>query len=315
MQITFLGTSAGVPTRQRNVSSVALRLAQRAEWWMFDCGEATQHQILRSDLKISQLRRIFITHLHGDHIFGLMGLLASYGMAGNSHSIDVYGPPGIEEYIGACTRYSETRFGYPIKVHTVGPGEVYKDEEFTVSCNLLRHRITAFGYRVSEQDRPGRFDVEKATALGIHPGPLYGRLKRGEEITLADGRRVNGAELCGPPVIGRKIVYCTDTTYCKTAVELARDADVLIHEATFSSQDTENARRSMHSTSVMAARVAHEACVKQLILTHLSPRYVPGNAIEPDDLLREARVIFPDTELAYDFMSFEIPRHQTALHT
>ena len=304
-----------MPTRQRNVSSVALRFSQRAEWWLFDCGEATQHQILRSDLKISQLRRIFITHLHGDHIFGLMGLLASCGLAGNSHWIDVYGPPGIEEYIEASTRYSETRFAYPVEIHTVKPGEIYEDEEFTVSCDSLKHRITAFGYRVSEHDKPGRFDVEKAAALGIPPGPLYGRLKRGEQLTLADGRQVNGAELCGPPVLGRKIVYCADTTYCETAVELARDADVLIHEATFSSRDTENAYRSMHSTTEMAARVAQEAEVKQLILTHISPRYVPGSEIEPDDLLREARAIFPNTELAYDFMRFEILQQQMALHT
>lgn len=304
-----------MPTRLRNVSSVALRFSQRGEWWMFDCGEATQHQLLRSDLKVSQLRRIFITHLHGDHVFGLMGLLASYGLAGNSHPIDVYGPPGIEEYMQAATRHSATRFAYPVEVHTVEPGEVYKDEEFTVSCDRLKHRITTFGYRVSEHDKPGHFDVEKATALGIPPGPLYGRLKRGEQITLPDSRRVDGVDLCGPPVKGRKVVYCTDTTYCETAVELARGADVLIHEATFSSRDTENAHRSMHSTTAMAAQVAREAGVRQLLLTHFSPRYVPGNEEEPDDLLREAQAIFPDTELAYDFMEFEVPRHQAALHS
>lgn len=282
---------------------------------MFDCGEATQHQILRSELKISQLTRIFITHLHGDHVYGLMGLLASCGLAGNSRGIDVYGPPGIDEYINASLRLSETRFAYPVKVHTISPGEIFRDEEFTVSCNPLKHRITAFGFRVSEQDKPGHFNVEKAAGLGIPSGPLYGKLKRGEQITLHDGRRVDGAELCGPPVPGRQVVYCTDTTYCETAVELARDADVLIHEATFSQADVKNAYRSMHSTATMAAQVARTAGVAQLILTHLSPRYVPGNEVEPDDLLREARQVFPNTELAYDFMTFDVPRREAALHT
>ncbi|HAX76435.1 MAG TPA: ribonuclease Z, partial [Cyanobacteria bacterium UBA11372] len=184
MQITFLGTSSGVPTRSRNVSAVGLRLPQRAEFWLFDCGEGTQHQILRSDLKISQLRRIFITHLHGDHIFGLMGLLASYGLAGNPNRIDIYGPPGLNEYLQACQRYSYTHLSYPLKVYTVKPGVVYEDEEYTVICGNLKHRVTSFGYRIVEKDRPGRFNVEKAAGMGIPPGPIYGQLKRGEKVTL-----------------------------------------------------------------------------------------------------------------------------------
>lgn len=164
MQITFLGTSSGVPTRSRNVSSIALRLPQRAEIWLFDCGEGTQHQFLRSDLRMSQINRIFITHMHGDHIFGLMGLLASCGLAGHTTRMDIYGPPGLESYLQACRRYSQTHFSYPIQVHTVEPGQIYQDEEFTVSCGLLEHRVPAFGYRIEEKDRPGRFDVEKAQA-------------------------------------------------------------------------------------------------------------------------------------------------------
>ncbi|MBW4576951.1 MAG: ribonuclease Z [Aphanothece sp. CMT-3BRIN-NPC111] len=308
MQITFLGTSSGVPTRSRNVSSVALRLPQRAEVWLFDCGEGTQHQLLRSDVKISQIRRIFITHLHGDHIFGLMGLLASYGLAGNPTRIDIYGPPGLNEYLQACQRYSYTHLSYPLKVHTVRTGAVYEDEEFIVSCGPLKHRITAFGYRVTEKDRPGRFNVEKAAALGIPFGPLYGQLKRGEQISLPDGRQIHGADLCGEPEVGRKFVYCTDTVYCEDAVKLAQGADVLIHEATFAHQDAQLAFDRLHSTSTMAAQVALGAGVKQLIITHFSPRYAPGNALVLDDLLQEARAIFPNTELAYDFLTYEVPR-------
>lgn len=308
MQVTFLGTSSGVPTRSRNVSSIALRLPQRAEVWLFDCGEGTQHQILRSDIRISQISRIFITHMHGDHIFGLMGLLASAGLAGNVQSIDIYGPPELENYLRACRRYSQTHFSYPVKVQPVHPGILYEDDEYIVHCGLLKHRIPAFGYRVTEKDRPGHFKVEQAQALGIPFGPLYGKLKRGETITLPDGTVVNGADLCGPPQIGRKLVYCTDTIFCDGAVALAQSADVLIHEATFAHQDADLAFQSLHSTSTMAAQVALAAQVRQLVLTHFSPRYTPGNDIELKDLLAEARAIFPTTDMASDLWTLEIPR-------
>ncbi len=310
MQITFLGTSSGVPTRSRNVSSVALRLPQRAELWLFDCGEGTQHQILRSELKISQLSRIFITHMHGDHIFGLMGLLATCGLAGNVKRIDIYGPSGLNEYIQAASRYSHTHFSYPIKVHAIRPGVIYEDEEFTISCGLLNHRITAFGYRVAEKDRSGRFDVEKAKALQIPPGRIYGQLKRGETVTLNDGRVIDGTQLCGPTEIGRKIAYCTDTVYCEGAVELAHDADVLIHEATFAHQDADMAFQRLHSTTTMAAQTALVAGARRLIMSHFSPRYAPGNTLELKDLLQEARAIFPHTDMAYDFMVHEVPRRR-----
>lgn len=310
MQITFLGTSSGVPTRSRNVSSVALRLPQRAELWLFDCGEGTQHQLLRSDLKSSQLSRIFITHMHGDHIFGLMGLLASCGLAGNVEHIDIYGPPGLNEYLQAALRYSHTHFSYPVKVNAIRPGVIYEDDEFIVTCAPLHHRITTFGYRVAEKDRPGRFDIEKAKQMQIPPGRVYGQLKRGETVKLPDGRVFHGAEFCGPTEIGRKIAYCTDTIYCENAVELARDADVLIHEATFSHQDAELAFQRLHSTSTMAAQTALAAGAHHLLMTHFSPRYAPGNPIELKNLLQEARAIFPNTSMAYDFMSYEIPRRR-----
>ena len=313
LQVTFLGTSSGVPTRGRNVSSVALRLPQRAEIWLFDCGEGTQHQFLRSELRISQIRRIFVTHMHGDHTFGLMGLLASCGLAGNPERIDIYGPPDLQDYLKACQRYSQTRFAYPVKVHTVTPGLVFEDKEFAVHCELLKHRVPAFGYRITEKDRPGQFNVEKAAALGIPPGPIYGQLKRGDRVTLADGRVVDGAELCGPEQPGRKLVYCTDTIYCEAAVNLAQEADVLIHEATFAHQDAEMAYQRLHSTSTMAAQVALGANVKQLVMTHFSPRYALGNAVELKDLLAEAQAIFPNTMVASDFWSFEIQRDGAGL--
>ncbi len=312
MEITFLGTSSGVPTRSRNVSSVALRLPQRAEIWLFDCGEGTQHQFLRSDLKVSQLTRIFITHTHGDHIFGLMGLLASCGLAGSGQPIDIYGPVGLDDYINACAKYSHLHLSHRVRVHTVQPGLLYEDDEFQVTCGLLKHRVTAFGYRISEKDRPGRFNVEKAKALGIPPGPIYGQLKQGKSVQLEDGRRINGKNLCSEPETGRKVVYCTDTVFCEGAIELATGADVLIHEATFAHQDAQMAFERLHSTSTMAAQVALAAQVKQLIMTHFSPRYAPGNPIQLHQLLEEAKAIFPSTIMAKDFLTYKVPRHRTS---
>lgn len=310
MEITFLGTSSGVPTRSRNVSSVALRLPQRAEVWLFDCGEGTQHQLQRSDIKSSQIRRIFITHMHGDHTFGLMGLIASCGLAGTGQPIDIYGPEGLKEYLQAAAKYSYMNFGSRLNIHTVKPGLIYEDNEFSVSCQLLKHRVPAHGYRIMEKDRPGMFNLDKAKSLGIPPGPVYGKLKQGQVVTLEDGRKINGTDLCGQPEVGRKVVYCTDTVFCDAAVELAQDADVLIHEATFAHQDAQMAFEKMHSTTTMAAQVALLAGVKQLIMTHFSPRYAPGNPIQLDDLKQEARAIFPNTKLAYDFYSYEVPRRR-----
>lgn len=308
MRLTFLGTSSGVPTRARNVSSVALTLPQRAEVWLFDCGEATQHQLQRTPLRISQISRIFITHLHGDHLFGLMGLLATCGLAGQGQEIHLYGPDGLEDYVRMSAELSRTTLSDTLKIHTVETGLVHRDEEFSVSCLPLKHRITSYGYRVTEQDKPGRFDVERAQSLGVPYGPLFGRLKQGESIELADGRVVHGRELSGATIEGRSVVYCTDTTYCQNSVVLSEHADALIHEATFAAEDEPLAVQSMHSTATMAARVASEAQVRQLLLTHFSPRYTKESPVTPEDLLAEARAIFPRTEMARDFMTYEVPR-------
>jgi ribonuclease Z len=313
MLLTFLGTSAAAPTRTRNMSALALRLPERAEVWLFDCGEATQHQIMRSELKASQIRRIFITHLHGDHLFGLPGLLATRGQGGEVDRIDLYGPAGLDDYLQAVLRYSHTRLPYEVGVHTVCDGQVHDDGRFAVRCAPLEHRVPAFGYRVSEHDRAGAFDAAQAAALGIPAGPLYGRLKHGERITLPDGRQLEGRALVGPPERGRSLAYCSDTTYSRRSVELASAVDLLVHEATFAERDAELAQLSGHSTASGAARVAREAGVGRLVLTHFSARYATDDQIGFDALLAEARAIFPATELAADFLTVEIPRHQPTL--
>ncbi len=311
MQVTFLGTSSGVPTRARNVSAVALRLPQRSELWLFDCGEGTQHQFLRSDLRVSQLSRVFVTHMHGDHIFGLPGLLASLGLAGSCDGIDLYGPDPLRDYLEGVMRTSSMRISYPLRTHRVKEAArsgavLLDDDDISVRCTLLTHRVPAYAYRVEQKPRAGRFDVAQAQALGIPPGPIYADLKAGREVVLDDGRIINGASLCGPERPGCSLVYCTDTVFCEAAVELAAGADLLIHESTFAHAEAEMAFARQHSTSTMAAQTALAAGVKQLALTHLSPRYVPGNPVTADDLLAEARAIFPNTELAKDFLTLEV---------
>ncbi len=320
LQITFLGTSSGVPTRSRNVSALALRLPQRSELWLFDCGEGTQHQFLRSDLKTSQLKKIFITHMHGDHVYGLPGLLASLGLAGNTLGIELFGPSPLKNFIDGILKSSSTRISYPIQIKPVEKNAhegtiLFEDNDFLVRCTPIIHRIPAFAYRVDQKPRPGRFDIDKARSLKIPPGPIYSKLQKGEIVTLEDGRIFNGKNFCGSERKGASFVYCTDTIFSETAIKLAKEADLLIHEATFAHEDSELAYQRQHSTSTMAAQIAFEANVGQLVLTHLSPRYAPGNTISPNDLLNEAKAIFPNTLLAKDFLQIEIQKHATVRDT
>ncbi len=283
--------------------------------WLFDCGEGTQHQFLRSDLRLSQLRRVFITHMHGDHVFGLPGLLASLGLAGNSNEgIDLYGPDPLESFLKGALANSSTRIGYPLQVHRVRPAAeqgsvVFEDADLIVRCTPLTHRVPAYAYRVEQKPLAGRFDIDQARALEIPPGPVYAQLKRGETVTLSDGRTIDGTTLCGPERPGVSVVYCTDTVFSEAAVKLARGADLLIHESTFAHAESKMAFQKQHSTSTMAAQTAAEAGVGQLVLTHLSPRYVPGNSVTPNDLLQEAQAIFPNTVLAKDFLTLDVKPH------
>jgi ribonuclease Z len=249
--------------------------------------------------------------MHGDHVFGLPGLLASLGLAGTCPGIDLYGPDPLRDYLEGVLRTSSTRIGYPLRTHKVRQAAeagtvVFDDDELQVRCTPLNHRVPAYAYRVDQKPRAGRFDIEQARNLGIPPGPVYAELKAGRTVTLDDGRIINGASLTGPERPGASVVYCTDTVFCEAAVELARGADLLIHESTFSHGEAELAIARQHSTSTMAAQTALEAGVRQLVLTHLSPRYMPGNPQGPDDLLAEARAIFAETIVAKDFLSLEV---------
>lgn len=292
------------------MSCIALQWIQQGALWLFDCGEGAQHQILRAPgVRLSQLEHVWVTHLHGDHVFGLPGLLASRSLAASAEApVAVHGPQGIAELLAANLNVTHTNLRYPCTAEAVQEGIVLADSKCRVICRLLSHGVPSFGYAIQEADSPGEFDAAQAAALGIPAGPLYGRLKNGEAITLADGRVIDGRDLVGPTQPGRKVVICGDTGPTSAVAELARGADVLVHEATFLREDLERARLAGHSTSEDAAKAARDAGAAMLILTHFSPRYESDKESRLPALLAEAQAIFPNTHLAADYWCYEVPR-------
>ncbi|MEH7383075.1 ribonuclease Z [Bacillus sp. JJ1533] len=304
MEVLFLGTGAGVPAKERNVTSIALQLLdERRASWLFDCGEATQHQILYTSIKPGKIEKIFITHLHGDHIFGLPGLLGSRSFQGGESLLTVYGPKGIKAFIETSLKVSTTHIRYPLEVIEIEEGVVFEDHQFSVIAKELDHGIQSYGYRIVEKDLPGTLLVDKLTKEGISPGPIYQKIKDGQTVVLEDGRRINGGEYIGPPKKGRIVTILGDTRYMKESIELAMDADLLIHEATFSANEADLAHDYFHSTTTQAADVARQARVKCLILTHISSRY---QGEDSQKLLDEAQQVFLHTYVAKDFFKFDI---------
>ncbi|AYW48527.1 ribonuclease Z [Tetragenococcus osmophilus] len=307
MELEFLGTGAGLPAKHRNVTSIALRLlAERNAVWLFDCGEGTQMQILHTTIKPRKIEKIFISHLHGDHIFGLPGLITSRSNQAGDKPLEIYGPRGLEDFIRTSLKISKTHLNYPLKFIEISSDEqtLFEDEQFIVSCKKLDHGIASYGFRVTEKDHKGELQVEKLKALGIQPGPVYGKLKQGESITLADGRIVEGKDFVGEDKKGRIVTILGDTRYTTNAIALAEDADVLVHESTFNKHEEKLAKSYYHSTTQQAAKVAKKAGVNQLILTHISARYLNKDAIE---LEKEAQEVFSQTTIAKDFYWLEIP--------
>lgn len=305
MEILFLGTGAGIPAKLRNVTSIALKLLEeRGAIWLFDAGEATQHQILHTNIKPRRIEKIFITHLHGDHIYGLPGLLSSRSFQGGDSQVTVYGPKGIREFIKVSLSVSQTFLKYPLNIVEVEEGSIFEDSEWVVEARLLEHGIPSYGYRIIEKDKPGMLLADKLIEAGIKPGPIYKRIKNGETIQLEDGRKLDSNEFLGRSKKGRIIAILGDTRYCENAVNLAENADLLIHEATFSKGEEQLAFEYFHSTTQQAAEIARKAKVKQLYMTHISARY---DRVAWGDLVNEAREIFPNTEISEDFKAIPIP--------
>ena len=305
MLLYFLGTGAGKPSLERNVTSLALRMpAPPGDVWLFDCGEGTQHQILASPWSLRKVTRIFVTHLHGDHIFGLPGLLASRSFSSKDVPLNLYGPMGLRRFVETALDVSGTRLSYPLEIRELRPDEELEIEDWRVRLALLEHGLPSYGYRLEEPDRPGRLDAERLKELKVPPGPIYGLLKAGETVTLDDGRVINGQDFVGPPRRGRHVVILGDTRYTAASLKLAKEADVLVHEATFGGKLEDRAYEFFHSTPLQAAQIAKDADVKMLILTHFSSRYTPQTY---QKLVGEARTVFPNTYLAEDHSSFAIP--------
>ncbi|TVP92560.1 ribonuclease Z [Alkalibacterium sp.] len=306
MDLLFLGTGSGVPAKHRNVSSIALRLLdERNSIWLFDCGEATQHQILETSLKPRKIEKIFITHMHGDHIFGLPGLLSSRAFQGGTTPLTIYGPPGIKQYVKMSMKYSQSHFKYPINfVEFSGEGVIFEDDQFIVSIKKLNHGIPSYGFRIREKDREGELMADELLKAGVPFGPLFGKLKGGEQVTLDDGRVINGKEFIGPSQKGRIVTILGDTLKTEKSVDLAEGADVLVHESTFMDKDQELAVNYNHSTSSHAAETALKANVSKLLLTHISARYLYADSKLME---KEARQIFPKTYVMNDFSEVTIP--------
>ncbi|MCT2901618.1 ribonuclease Z [Lentilactobacillus buchneri] len=308
MQIEFLGTGAGSPGKFRNVSSLALRLLDEINSvWLFDVGEGTQHQILRSTIRPRKIEKIFISHLHGDHIFGLPGLLSSRSFQGGNTPLDIYGPKGIKEYVNVSLKISESRLSYKINFHELPKdtdSKIFEGKKFTVYAAPLDHRITSFGYRVVEHDHPGELMVEKLTQLHIPSGPVYGKLKMGQTVKLADGRVIDGKEMIGRAQPGRIVTIIGDTRKTDNAVKLAEHADALVHESTFGKGENKLAKNYYHSTNMQAAQIAKQAGAKMLLLNHISARYTGKMAHE---LEKQAQTVFPNTKVVKDFDVIEIP--------
>lgn len=307
MDLYFMGTNAGVPSLERNVTSLALRLLdERRSFWLFDCGEGTQHQILRSPLKLSKLENIFITHLHGDHLFGLPGLISSRAYQGGDTPLTIYGPQGLKRYITTVLELSESRINYKMDIVEHDGGTVFEDESFRVEAALLDHRIPSYGYRIIEKDQPGKLDTALLKKYGISPGPLYGKLKRGESVQAPNDKTVHAAEVLGKSKKGRIVTILGDTRPCTAALELAKDADVLVHESTFLHELAGIAHTYHHSTARQAAEAAKYAGVKKLFLTHFSSRYKNNEQMER--IKHEAEEIFKDTTLAVEHMLYPVER-------
>ena len=299
IKVVFLGTAASRPTVGRNVSAV---LVQRlGELLLFDCGEGTQRQMMRYGTGFS-VHDIFFSHMHADHILGLPGLLRTMGLQGREEPMRLHCARGEATIVNEAVHLGVERVGFPVTIHELAPGESVEREGYDIVPFRTRHGRHSLGYALVEHERLGRFDPDRARELGVPEGPLWGQLHRGETVEV-DGRSVAPDEVVGQTRPGRRVVYTGDTRPTRTTVEHARQADLLIHEATFGQDEAERARETSHSTAREAGRVAKEAGARRLVLTHISPRY----GLDPAVLEREARAVFPDVEVARDGLEVDVP--------
>jgi len=307
LAVTFLGTSAARPTVERNVSGLAIH--REGETLLFECGEGTQRQMMRYGVSFA-MSEIFFTHFHADHFLGVIGLIRTLGLQGRPEPLFLYGPKGAKKVLSTAMQLGVERVAFPVEITEVKAGDVLRE---TGNGKRDGYEIVAFptehgggpslGYVLQEHVRRGRFDVEKAKAAGIPEGPLWGKLAKGEPIELADGGRLTAEGFVGATRPGRLVAITGDTRPCAATVDAAQGADLLIHEATFGEEERERARDTGHATAKEAAQVALAAKAKRLVLSHVSARY----SISADELVREAREVFPNVSVAKDGLEVDVP--------
>jgi ribonuclease Z len=298
LDVVFLGTSGSTPTAQRAPAATLVR--RGGERLLFDCAEGTQRQLLRCDVGLVELQEVFLTHFHADHYLGLPGMLKTYSLRGRELPLTIYGPEGLRTLLASLRRIFG-RLTYPLEAVELEVGSSLVRDGYRIRTIAVDHGVASLGYVLVEDERPGAFDVEAATAFGVPDGPERGVLQRGEPLTLEDGHVVTPADVLGSARAGRKVVLTGDTAPCASVVDAAAGADLLVHEATFLADERERARETLHSTAGEAALVAREAGVRLLALTHLSTRYF-GHEVQ-----EEARELFPETVVPRDFDAVEIP--------
>ncbi|MDD1742497.1 MAG: ribonuclease Z [Methanotrichaceae archaeon] len=299
LTVTFLGTAGSLPTPDRNPSAIMIN--REGELILFDCGEGTQRQMMRAKTGMMKLNHIFLSHLHADHILGIPGLMETMAFQGRAHPLIIAGPVHTIDLIKKITSISCIARDFQINAIDLTPGDIIKMDGFQVEAIGTQHSVPSLGFCLNEDNRLGKFDRQAAIALGIPPGPLFGRLQHGNSVEI-DGRIIHPRQVMGDPRPGRKIVYSGDTRPCQTIELASRCADLLIHDGALAKDKAEWARETMHSTADEAALVAKRANVRQLALTHISSRY--SEDVTP--ILNDARSIFEFSSVAYDLMKIDV---------
>lgn len=300
LKITFLGTGGALPSKERNPAGIMVN--REGELLLFDCGEGSQRQMMYAKTGLVKISAIFLSHYHGDHILGLPGLLQTMGFFDREEKLEIFGPDGLLEVMEAFEKLGTHKLQYPIVPKTLAPGDIVQRNGYTVKAVRADHDRPALGFVLEEERRPGRFNREKAIHLGVKPGPDFAKLHRGENITLSNGKTIYSKDVVGPTRPGRKISYSGDTRESDIFFYESEGADLVIHEATFTSDMTEKANEYGHSTSKGAAKMAQKYNIKKLVLTHLSPRLTD----EADSVYEDAASEFENVIVAEDFMEIDV---------